>query len=1113
MYSFCLSPPTPDFQTLLSKCGEEPGSKHLTSSQESAYCEAFRAFLSGSSSKWKPHHLESVACESHILKLRAQELRRLKALAPPSVRLPQSPVAHVHQPQQLQFEFFDFELFKDGMFSKKWKPQKGTFHNGTLWTGSSVESIIRRIQACSSEKDKQHNFICIDCECEKELTAHNGRDYTLTFKTQTDAKDHKFAFVSAAAADKYLEAFESATDVTKFDFEKHYVTEGASSSGGVSFSVVLDSFDITLRESQDLNGDWAKLSIVGAKFCAEIDEESRTQVKFDIQNLIGFLNQGSSSYLFLSTCPSQASSAVTFISAVYIQSTELNSLVVDFPSITDICLDKSLQDFLHSWWEFTNSDKSEGNGSRRPLISSSASSSAAEAESDIAAMSNAGPRTASSLPLDIHVTVNAPRCIFSSGNQALIIRWGKFQLKSGQPQSMQLARDFSLESSFHLKAEGYNLTLVALSDASRRPDCTTNFDAKSNLLTTIIPSCPFDLGMAFPDDNAVKAGLIPSFELTFPEPLHMNLDPAFVKFIFQEILPIVNKLSFQGAVIAEYLLKSFSDNEDMLYDLTHEQQTEMLLKLHQVRHPKYEIIRAQYELVRDSAESKKIEDFCQKLGRAHQSITQHEARYSFAVSFNQHLDLILKMSDDPSDPRAVTCCIKSTSKIVPILVKTLGTKIDAVLTQGWGLDCSISTVDVEGETDFIWMDALVSSANFSIQDLATSISLELSSRIIRASLSPQQVYFFTKLIRDFQATMVGSGVQQDPSAGDHQAADASVLARDESDDAAGGTLATKTTRMNVTVHLTNVEVGLKLDVREAKQKLMLLCEEIDVGMDSEAQESADQPLRQVRNINLSLKRIKARSFCSNEEGLELLHSPAILGATLDNPDHALHHFFSVQMTQEQQQVEVSSTKFNSKNVISVESKRPIIFVIDARSICTLLQLATKLGDAAGNPEICLTNSYEIAFSFPNLSLDLIISAEKHFRLSLCLPGSESANRVISSPGAHKSDQSLFVGNVMFGVVLIHSDDLHAATYQSLIIDDVSFSIKFEIGEHVLKNAVSVRTHGGIVSKISYQVSRVVLRVHCRLRLVAASDARIRTCSSWTCLLNILNVAFASAGKT
>jgi len=927
-----------------------------------------------------------------------------------------------------------------------------------LWTGSSDKSILGRIRVCSPDKDKQHNFRCLDFMRDEEPQAHSGREYALKFKTQSDSKEHIFAFASAAARDKCLQGFGNVS--SSFDLED-YITIDAASSASFFLSVELVSFDITLRASQDLlHGDWAKVQIVGARFSADIGEETRAN--FNIQTLHGILSQGPSSFVFLNTSTSQASCAdASFISVVYVQSATANSLEVNFSSSTDICLDKYLQNFFTHWWEFTKSDRRKIARSSRPLKSSPAllQASPSAAECDVDALSNVGENAASGPHLDIRVFVHAPRCIFASGNQVLVICWGNFEFKSEPSAILQLAGQSPQVSSFQLTADGYSLTFATLSDASERPDCTTDYGAKTKLLTTIIPECPFFLDMTVPDEESAKTGAIPSFTLHFAHPLHVSLDPAFVKFVIQDILPVANRLSFQSAIVADYLMKIFSGNDDVWFELTHEQQTEMLLRLRQEQHPKYELFRAQYELVRDSEQSDDFVQFCQQLGRIHQSMNQHEARYSVVVCFDQYVNLILKMSDDPSDPRAAAFCIKSSSKSIPFLIKILGAKIDAALAQSWGLECSISTVDAEGKTDLIWMDALLSSANFAIQDLETSTTLALSSEIIRASLSPQQVEFFTKLLRDFQDAMAVSHVAHEPSDGAQHAAHASVMVQVEPDDAA-----TRTTRLSVTVHLSAIEVDLKLDAREAKQ-LRLVCQAVDFGMESTSRTSIDQPSQQVTNMKLSLKTISARSFCSHEEGLELVHAHA----DSDDRNSVSHCIFHVQMKQEQQQVEKSSANFISKNLILVESTHPIIFVIDARSICTLLLLATKLGDAAGNPKISITNSYEIEFSLKTLSLDLIISAEKHFRLSLCLPqdGSKSTNCVASSPGAHKSDQTMFIANVTFGVVLI-GGDLHAATYQSYIIDNVSFSFKFEVGEHVAKNTVGIKAAGGINITISYQ---------------------------------------------
>jgi hypothetical protein len=111
--------------------------------------------------------------------------------------------------QVLPLEVFDFELFSDGLFSLQWRPQKGCFQNGKLWSGSSRESIFGRMQACSKEKDKQHNFLCLDCVVDEAATYHNGREHVLKFRTESDSKEHVFAFETASALGKCLAQFKS----------------------------------------------------------------------------------------------------------------------------------------------------------------------------------------------------------------------------------------------------------------------------------------------------------------------------------------------------------------------------------------------------------------------------------------------------------------------------------------------------------------------------------------------------------------------------------------------------------------------------------------------------------------------------------------------------------------------------------------------------------------------------------------------------------------------------------------------------------------------------------------------------------------------------------------
>jgi hypothetical protein len=106
-------------------------------------------------------------------------------------------------------EIIDFELWSAGLFLQVWKPQKGTFHNGKLWTGSSYRSILERLQTCSPEKDMQHNFRCLDCVFDENTASFLGRQHVLKFMTQSDSKDHAFAFETASARDNFLARFKS----------------------------------------------------------------------------------------------------------------------------------------------------------------------------------------------------------------------------------------------------------------------------------------------------------------------------------------------------------------------------------------------------------------------------------------------------------------------------------------------------------------------------------------------------------------------------------------------------------------------------------------------------------------------------------------------------------------------------------------------------------------------------------------------------------------------------------------------------------------------------------------------------------------------------------------
>jgi hypothetical protein len=105
----------------------------------------------------------------------------------------------------LQAELFDLEIFANA----KWRRQKGTFHSGKFWTGSSPESIFERVQACSHEKDELHDFLSLGYVFHLEATSHNGKEYTLKFRTQSNSKEHFFAFGSASAWERCLAQFKS----------------------------------------------------------------------------------------------------------------------------------------------------------------------------------------------------------------------------------------------------------------------------------------------------------------------------------------------------------------------------------------------------------------------------------------------------------------------------------------------------------------------------------------------------------------------------------------------------------------------------------------------------------------------------------------------------------------------------------------------------------------------------------------------------------------------------------------------------------------------------------------------------------------------------------------
>ena len=379
------------------------------------------------------------------------------------------------------------------------------------------------------------------------------------------------------------------------------------------------------------------------------------------------------------------------------------------------------------------------------------------------------------------------------------------------------------------------------------------------------------------------------------------------------------------------------------------------------------------------------------------------------------------------------------------------------------LDCRILTADGTSETDFISSDVALLSANLSIRGAEVSTSLDISSESLRASVSPQQVEFFAQLFRGFQAV-----IAEDPSVQRNKLLDADParglgsIAEDPSDILPDGP-ATKTTHLSVVVKLLKIEVDLKSDVHERNQQLKLLCEEIVTIMESTTSEFDHHPSRQLSDINFSMKNVKIRSFCSSIDGLDLVH----VAAAPSDPNLSPNQIICVHMTTKQIQLQKLSSDFISENTVSIEGKRPLIFVIDAPSLCKLYGLSMQLASAAGNPDIVITSTYILDLSFATLSLDLIISDEKHFRLSFCLPqdGSKSTNCVVSGSGSHRSEKKLLIGNMMFGVVLIPNADLWAASRHSQIIDNVSFSVQFDIGERI---SAGVRILGGIDATISYQ---------------------------------------------
>ncbi len=1033
------------------KCGEEPGTKYLTGSQESEYCDAFRFYLQGSSI-WKPHHLETIAREAHILKLRAQVLAKLKALAPPSLSASHLS-AGVDQPTSPE-EMFDFEIFVDGRFSQTWKPQKGLFRNGVLWTGSSEKSIFKRLEACTPDKDKQHNFHCLDCVFDEGTISQGGKDHVLRFKKESESRQYCFAFSSASARLKCLEMFANLPTL------EDYTDTDSAPSVSVSFFAEFDGVEMSLRVSQNERGDCAKLQLLNARFELENRLDEGVCAKFSVENLYGVmaLEKSNSSYQFLTTSTLHGSSNDTnFVSVKYVLSSTVNSLQVQCLNSTDICVNPLFQDFLHSWWEFANNDRGGHDSTSLPMKGSSSAST--KASSLTSPVERTIVERQTSIPLDIRVTVHAPRCIFVSGCQALIICLGTFQFGNAQSSSMHCEEAQSLATHFHFSAAGYSLTYVTFSDSSLMPDCSTDFSTNVKRSTVIIETCPFSLDLMFSDEslNTDANSLV---RIHFSEPLYLSLDHAFVSFAMSEILPVVNRLSLQSAIFAEFLFNLFNDNSGDFSELTHGQQTEMLARLRLENHPEYERMNQQYELARESENSDSVLIFCTELCRMYRCVLQKEASHRVVLIFDEYIGLNLKMNNHTSDQRAAAFRIIFPSKSVELIAKTLGANIDISLTQHVPLRCSILTVDEKIETDFIRANSLLTSSNFIIRETQVKSSLALSSESIKASVSPQQVEFFTHLLRGFQAAMSNAADDKHIISKD---GDTVVIAPKVAEVSCG---ATKTTQFSIVVQLTKIEVDLKSEVHQHNEQLRILCEEIVTIMESKTSEFGDQPTHQATVIDFSMQNIQIRSFCSSRDGLDLVHIDSAEG----NSDIVSRQFLCFHMTTEQRELKKSSAEFSSQNAISIESKRPLIFVIDALSICKLYELSMKLVDAAGNPDIIITSTYVIDLSFKKLSLDLIISDEKHFRMSFCLPQDESksTNRVISGQGCHRSANCLFIGNMMFGVFLIPNTDLQAATCHSQIIENVSFSVSFEVGEQVATSSCSIKIMGGIDAAISYQ---------------------------------------------
>lgn len=952
---------------------------------------------------------------------------------------------------------FDFEMFRDGVFSHTWKPQKGLFRNGVLWTGSSEESVFKRLKACTPDKDKQHNFHCLDCVFDEATFSHCGKDHVLLFKKESDSKQFIFAFPSASARLQCLEMFANLPTLDDY-------SDKDSSSVSLSFFAEFDGVEVSLRVSRNERSDCAKLQLLNACFQFENRVSEGICANFSIENLYGVmaLEGQNSSFQFLTTSTLHGSSSDTnFISVKYLLSSTANSLEVQCLNSTDICINPLFQDFLHSWWEFASVDKSEldpTNSSPRPSASKKAPASTSPIESI-----SAGPgdkhSDISGSQLDIRVTIHAPRCVFVSGNQALIIYLGTLKFGNVQSTSLQCDGALSPAAHFQFAAEGYSLTHVTFFDSSSMPDCSTDFSVNSKR-ATIIAACPFSLDLMLPDES-LNTGAISSIRILFSQPLYMSLNHDFVSFAMREILPVVNRMSFQSAILADFFFSLFNDNSDEFLELTHGQQADMLSRLLLEKHPDYERMNQQYESARESQDIDTVLQFCSELNRIYKSILQKEVSYNFVICFDEYVGLNLKMNDDASDMRAAAFRVSFASKSVEFVAKILGTRIELLLAQPVPFQCSILTLNGNFETDFIRADALLPSSNIIIRDNQISSSIVLSSECIRASISPQQVEFFAQLTRGFQTAMANNTSSKLNQPNEDDKSMMFPLVAEVSDNVI------KTTQLSVDVRLSKIEVDLKSDVHQHNQQLKLLCEDIVTIMESKTSEFDDQPTHQVTDINFSMKNVQIRSFCSTTDGLDLVH----IDFTKDNSDDASHQFLVFRMITEQRQLKKSSAEFSSENMISIESKQPLIFVIDALSICKLYELSMQLADAAGNPDIVISSTYIIELSFQTLSLDLIISDEKHFRMSFCLPqdGSKSTNRVVSGHGCHKSDKNLLIGNFVFGVVLIpENTELQAATCHSQIIENVSFSVSFDVGEQVATNTCCIKILGGLDATISYQ---------------------------------------------